>query len=335
MNTANTLNKLIEHKNLTEKEAGLFLEEIMKGNVPQIQTAAALTALRMKGETIDEIAGFVKTMRKHMTRIRIKNAIDVCGTGGDRANAFNISTAVAFVIAGAGVHVAKHGNRATSSKCGSADVLEALGINITLQPGNAEELLKKTGFTFLFAPIYHPAMKSVGLVRKELKTRTVFNFLGPFTNPAGSLRQLLGVPNIAIAKKLSKLAIKLNYEHLMIVSSEDNMDEISVSAPTHIYEIKNESIKHKIINPEMFGIKRAARKALLGGDAITNAKILKDILAGKKGPKRDIVLINSGAALYVSGRVKTLKEGMKLAEESIDTGKGKEVLRHVIDKSQN
>ncbi len=335
MDIIHILNKLIERKNLTEKESGAFLEEIMNGNVPQTRIAAALIALRMKGETTDEIAGFVKTMRKHMTRIHIRETVDVCGTGGDNANAFNISTAVAFVIAGAGVKIAKHGNRAASSKCGSADVLEALGIKIDLPPEKSQKLLKQTGFAFLFAPLYHSSMKSVGVVRKELKTRTIFNLLGPFTNPAGSVNQLLGVPNANIAKKLSRLAIKLNYKHLMIVSSEDNMDEISISAPTHIYEIKGRSIKHKIINPEMFGIKKADRNELVGGDARTNAQILQDILDGKKGSKRNIVILNAGAALYIAGKTKTIEQGIEMAEKSIDTGKGKEVLYHVIEQSND
>lgn len=329
------LNKIIDRVDLTSKEAGFLLETIIRGNLNPSQIAAVLIALRTKGESIDEIVGFIQTMRKHMLRVPFSGlAIDIVGTGGDGAGTFNISTAASFVVAGAGVKVAKHGNRAASSKCGSADVLEALGVNINLTPQQAAPILKKVGMVFLFAPLYHPAMKNIAPIRKELGIRTVFNFLGPFLNPALTKRQLLGVPTPALAKKLAEVARRLNYKHLIIVSSSDGMDEISISEQTHVFEIKGKTVRTSTINPNIFGIKKSNKKNILGGDAVENSKIIRRILGGEIGARRDIVVLNSAYALYISGKVKTVREGIKLAEKAIDSGSAKQILENLIKETK-
>ena len=260
--------------------------------------------------------------------------LDIVGTGGDGAGTFNISTASSFVVAGCGVKVAKHGNRAASSKCGSADVLEALGVNINLAPKQAGKILEKVGMVFLFAPLYHPAMKNIAPVRRELGIRTVFNFLGPFLNPANTKIQLLGVPNIEIAEKLAKVASKLKFTHLMIITSLDGMDEITTTESSRVFEVNGSQIKSFIINPQKYGIKKAFKKELLGGDPKQNAGIIQDILEGKKGPKRDIVVLNSGAALYLGGKAKSISEGIKLAEKLIDSKAAKQVLEKLTAETQ-
>lgn len=329
------LQKLVDRKNLSRNEAVFLMEEMFQGKMTSSQIAAILTALRMKEETVDEISGFITVMRKHMEIIRTDElVIDVCGTGGDGKGTFNISTAVALVVAGAGVRVAKHGNRNASSLCGSADVLEALGININLTPKQAELMLEKAKFAFLYAPLYHPAMKHVSPVRKELKIRTVFNFLGPFVSPARVRRQIIGVPNIKLAEKLAKVAVNLNYEHLMIVSSTDGLDELSLSGRTHIFEVKSKKVKKIIIDAQDYGFKKFSLSEIKGADAHTNAEIIRNIFQGKNGPQKDIVVLNSAAAIYISGKVKTIKEGLFLAEQSISEGKANRVLERVIDCSK-
>ncbi len=334
------LSKIIDKKNLTVAESMELANQIMEGKLGPVQIAAILTALRMKGESVDEILGFIKVMRKKMVKIKTNGkAIDTCGTGGDESGTFNISTTAAFVAAGAGAKVAKHGNRAASSKCGSADVLEALDVNINLCPEKAEKLLKETGFTFLFAPLYHPAMKNVAPVRKELGIRTIFNFLGPFINPASVKRQIIGVPNQDLAEKLSEVAKELGYKFLMLVTSKDGLDEISILSKTYIYEVMGRKIKKGVIIPSDFGFKKSAMAYLMGKDAKGNAEIVKKILKGKKGAnphtkfgvgaRRDIVLLNSAAALYVAGIAKDIKEGILLAQKAIDNGKAYDVLEKV------
>lgn len=306
------------------------MEELFGGSLSPVQIGAVLTALRMKGETVEEILGFISVMRKHMVRIKTKGlVIDTCGTGGDGVGTFNISTAVAFVVAGMGIRVAKHGNRSASSLCGSADVLEALGVNINLTPKQAESLLRKTNFTFLFAPLYHPAMKQVATIRRELGIMTVFNFLGPFVSPAQVKRQIIGVPDINTAEKMAEVAKKLDYEHLLIVTSLDGLDEISISDKTRVFEIKNRSIRRYFLNPGDFGI-NGKKKDLLGGKRERNAQIIREIFDGKKGAKRDAVLINSAAGFYVAGEAKDLKEGLRMAVDSVDSGKAKKTLMEVI-----
>lgn len=328
------LNKLLDGNDLSSKEASDLLEKIISGELNPTQSAAVLIALRTKGETVYEILGFIQTMRKYMLKVKAPKALDIVGTGGDGSGTFNISTAASFVIAGAGVPIAKHGNRAASSKCGSADCLEALGVNINLTPQQAEKVFNKIGMVFLFAQNFHPAMKVIGPVRKELGVRTIFNFLGPFLNPAQTKKQLMGVPNIKIAEKLSKVAQKLNFGRLLLVSSEDNMDEITTTGKTKVFEICGTKVKSYTISPKQFGIKTADKKDLIGGDANENAKIIKSVLKGEKGPKRDIVILNSAAALYAAGAVKSIKDGIKIAEESIDSGKAMEVLENLVKETQ-
>lgn len=334
METSNILSKLIARQDLSSTDTQDILEGIMNEEITPAQTGALLTALSMKGETPAEIVGFIQGMRKHMVKVVMKDAIDVCGTGGDNSGTINISTAVALVVTGAGVKVAKHGNRAASSKSGSADVLESLGVNIQLKPKDAEEVFNKTGIVFLFAPLYHPATKNVVAVRKELKVRTVFNFLGPFVNPASLERQFIGVPDQEIAATLAEVAKTLGYKHLLIVTGEDGLDEVSISANTVVLEIKNSEVKKFTINPEDYGIKKVGREKILGGDVEENAQAIQQILRGEKGPKRDIVVLNSAYALYISGKVNSIEEGIKLAEESIDSGNAKHVLENLIKETK-
>lgn len=334
MDTTNILNKLVKKEDLTTEETQAFLNDVMQGVVTPAQIGAILIALRMKGETSEEIVGFIKAMRENMIPVNAGNAIDVCGTGGDSSGTFNISTAVAFVVAGAGVKVAKHGNRAASSKCGSADVLEQLGINLQLSSQQAEEVFNKVGMVFLFAPLFHPALKNLVTVRKELKTRTVFNFLGPFASPASVKKQLIGVPSIEIAEKLAEVGKILGYDHLLIVTSEDGLDEISISSTSTLFEVKDNSVKQFDINPVSYGFKKVSKKEVVGGSAEQNARLIKETLQGMKGSKRDIVVFNSAYALYVAGVVTDIKEGIKLAEESIDSGKARLVLENLVKETQ-
>ena len=333
METKGFLNKIADKQNLTKKESSFLLEQIISGQLSPSQIAAVLMGLRTKGESVEEILGFIKTMRKHMIKIFAPNAIDIVGTGGDGIGTFNISTTSSLVVAGGGVRVAKHGNKASSSLCGSTDVLEALGVNINLTPYQTEKVLTSIGMTFLFAPLYHPAMKNIAPIRRELGIRTVFNFLGPFLNPASTKRQLIGVPNTDIAKKLAKVATNLNYDHLLIVTSIDGMDEITTTGQTTVFEIKNTKSRSYQISPQQFGIKKANKKNLLGADAKKNAEDIMSILKGEKGPKRDIVILNSAAAFYVAGRVKNIKMGIRLADKSIDSGAALKTLKNLIKES--
>lgn len=328
------LNSLVEKKDITAQDAAAFLDNVMEGKVSPVQAGAILAALRMKGETVDEIRGFVQAMRARMLTVKAEGAIDIVGTGGDEVGPFNISTAAAFVAAGAGAKVAKHGNRSASSKCGSADVLEALGVNIHLKPDEAQKVIERAGIVFFFAPLFHPATKQVVAVRKELKIRTVFNILGPLLNPAGVKRQLLGAANTATGKKIADVAKALGYEHLLIVSSEDGMDKISLSAKTRAYEIKGTAVKTFTIDPKKFGFKASTKNDILGGTPEENAAIIRAILGGEKGPKRDIVVLNAAFALSVAGIVKTAKEGIALAERSIDSGAARAALERLITETQ-
>lgn len=334
MDTASILNELINKQNLTTEKTQLFLTEVMKGITTPAQIGAIFTALRMKGETPDEIVGFIKAMRENMIRINVSNAIDVCGTGGDGSSTFNISTAVAFVVAGTGVKVAKHGNRAASSKCGSADVVEELGVNLQLSSQQAEKVFHKAGMVFLFAPLFHPAMKNVATVRKELQIRTVFNFLGPFVSPASVEKQLIGVPSVEIAEKLAEVGKTLGFKHLLIVTSVDGLDELSISSKTLLFEVKDNLVKQSIIDPVSYGFKKVPKKEIVGGSAQQNARFIREILQGMKGARRDIVILNSAFALYAADAVEDIKEGIKLTETSIDSGKAGLVLESLIKETQ-
>lgn len=333
MDTKKLLNKIIDRYDLTTKEASFLLEQIIDGQLNPSQITAVLVGLSTKGESASEIVGFIQTMRKYMIKVHTPKAIDIVGTGGDGVGTFNISTATSFVVAGMGVPVAKHGNRAASSICGSADVLESLGVNINLTPQQAEEVFKKVGMVFLFAPLYHPVTAQIAPVRRELGLRTIFNFLGPFLNPASTTKQLLGVPNMEIAQKLALVATKLKFVHLMLVTSEDGMDEITTTGKTRIFEVKGSNLTTFTISPKQFGIKLATKKELKGKDAKGNAVIIKSILKGEKGAKRDIVVINSATSFYLAKKARNIAEGILLAEKSIDEGLAEQVLRNLIEET--
>jgi anthranilate phosphoribosyltransferase len=336
MNSKQLLEKLFNKEDLTAEEISFLLNEFIAGELNDSQMTAFLIALRMKGETPDEIIGLINTMREHMIIFpKSPDAIDTCGTGGDGTGTFNISTTVAFVVAGAGVPVIKHGNRAASSNCGSADVLSELGVTTILQPSDAKKVFEKVGMIFLFAPLYHPATKRIVPIRKALGTRTVFNYLGPFLNPASVTRQIIGVPNPEIAKTLANVATQLGYDHLFLVTSSSGLDEIDINSTTKLFEIKGKNISEKIIDPQVFGFKMSLRKEIQGGDAIENAKILTDILLGKKSAKRDIVVLNSAYALVAAGKVSSATQGIDLAEKSIDSGAAFGVLKNLIKETQS
>ncbi len=326
------LKKVIEFKDLDEKEAEEVMKEIMSGNAKPTQIAAILTALRMKGETINEITAFAKVMREFSLKINpdVPKLLDTCGTGGDNLNTFNISTATAFVVS-AYVPVAKHGNKAVSSKSGSADVLEALGVNLNIPIERVKESIEKIGIGFLFAPNFHPAMKYATPVRRELGIRTVFNVLGPLTNPANANYQLMGVYDEKLTEKLAYVLKNLGLKGALVVHGS-GMDEITTIGKTKISELKNGEVKSYYIEPEDFGIKRAKLEDIRGGNAEENAKIIRAIFEGEEvGAKRDIVVLNSAFALYIAEKVKNVEEGIKLAEKSIDSGKALKKLEDLIE----
>lgn len=335
MEVTDYLDTLIKKENLSRKQSERLVEILISDQTSPVQTAAVLTALASKGETVDEIAGFIDGMQKLMLQVNgVNDAIDIVGTGGDASGSFNISTVSALVVASCGAKVAKHGNRAASSKCGSADLLEALGADILLTPQKAQTVLQKAGFVFLFAPQFHPAMKAVGKVRRELKIRTIFNYLGPFLNPGKVSRMVLGVANLELAKKFLEIARKLNFEHLLIVTSVDGMDEISVASETHAFELKNGKARKFIIDPKKLGFKKYSKQELIGGDPKLNSEIAKNILSGKEqGAKRDAVILNSAYALIISGKVKNVKDGIKLASEAIDSGTSLKLLKQFIKET--
>ena len=323
--------QLTEGKDLTYETANIVMDEIMSGKTTQAQMGSYLTALRMKGETIDEITASAAGMRAHCVKLlHDMDVLEIVGTGGDNANSFNISTTSAIVISAAGVPVAKHGNRAASSKCGAADVLEALGVNIVLPPEKSTQLLKKINLCFLFAQNYHIAMKYVAPVRKELGIRTVFNILGPLSNPAGANMELMGVYDEALVDPLARVLSNLGVKRGMVVYGQDQLDEISLSAPTTVCEVKDGSYTSYVITPEELGLTRCQKADLVGGTPQENAEITRAILAGEKGPKRDAVLLNSAAALKIAGKVSDLKAGIALAAETIDSGAAKAQLSQFI-----
>ena len=312
---------LIEKIDLSEKEMSDTMREIMEGKATDAQIGAFLTALRLKGETIDEITGAAKVMREKALSIKAPaGTVDTCGTGGDMAHTFNISTTAAFIVSGAGIPVAKHGNRSVSSKSGSADVLQALGVNIELPPEKIEKSLIEVGFGFLFAPFFHGAMKYALGPRREIGIRTVFNILGPLTNPAGAKYQVLGVYSSDLTETMAKVLGNLGCIHAFVVHGEDGLDEITITGKTKVSELKGGKVENYFIEPSDFGIKTGSIEDLLGGESKENAEITINILKGEKGPKRDIVLLNASAAIVASGKAKDLKEGIAIAERSIDSG---------------
>lgn len=325
---------LSKNENLSYETAMEVMNEIMDGSASQVQMSAYLTALSMKGETIDEITASAEGMRGHCIKLlHDMEVLEIVGTGGDHSNSFNISTTSALVVASAGIPIAKHGNRAASSKSGAADVLESLGVNILVSPEKSKELLEKIGICFLFAQNYHIAMKYVGPVRRELGIRTIFNILGPLSNPAGATMQLMGVYDEALVVPLAKVLKNLGVKSAMVVYGQDRLDEISMSAPTFVCELRNGELKEYTITPEELGLTRCNKDDLKGGSPLENAEITKSILSGVKGPKRDAVVINSGAALYVAGKVDTLLKGVQLAEKLIDSGEAMKKLNEFIKYS--
>ena len=313
-------------------EAERALEEIMEGTASPAVTAALLTALRVRGESVGEIVGFARAMRHFAAKVEApEDVVDTCGTGGDAKGTINISTAAAFVARGAGVVVAKHGNRAATSRAGSADVLEALGAEIGLEPEEVGRCIKKVGIGFMFARTHHPAMRFIAPVRAELPFRTIFNLLGPLTNPAGARRQLVGVFHGGYVRSVAEALRELGAEKALVVHGGDGLDEITVTGPTLVAEVSNGTVTEYELTPERFGLPRHAPDGLLGGDAYLNARILRDVLSGEeRGAARDVVLLNAGAAVYVSGRATAIEDGVHLAGESIATGAAGEVLEDFV-----
>ena len=329
--------KIVNKEDLTYDEAYAVMNEIMSGETSPTQNAAFLAALSTKSaraETTDEIAGCAAAMREHATQVDTgMDTLEIVGTGGDGAHSFNISTTSALVAATAGIKVAKHGNRAASSKCGTADCLEALGVNIVQTPEKCVEMLKEAGMCFFFAQTYHTSMKYVGPIRKELGFRTVFNILGPLTNPGRPTMQLLGVYDEYLVEPLTQVLINLGVKRGMVVYGRDKLDEISLSAPTKICEIRDGWYRSTVIAPEDFGLTRCKKEDLVGGTPEENAAITRAILQGEKGPKRDAVLMNAGAALYIGGKADTLADGVKKAGEILDSGEGIKTLEKMIEIS--
>jgi len=328
---------LIEGHSLNIEEAAQVMEEIMQGEVTPAQFGAFVTALRLKGETVDEIAGLASSMRARAIPVKIDGPlIDIVGTGGDNAGTFNISTAAAFVAAGAGFKVAKHGNRAMSSHCGSADVLEALGIKIDLGAEQVQKCIQEAGIGFMFAPLFHPAMKYAAAPRREIGIRTVFNILGPLTNPARVQYQVLGVPSEELGEKIALALLLLGIKHALVVHGLDGMDEISITGRSRIWEIaKNKELRDYQISPEDISLSRASADTIQGGTAEENAVILRNVLAGEKSPRRDVVLMNTAAALVAGEKAATIAEGTALAGEVIDNGNAMEKLEKLIELSRS
>ena len=325
------IQKVVTGQNISYEEAEQVMDEIMSGEASQIQMSAYLTAMSLKGETIDEITASAAGMRKHCIRLlHDMEVLEIVGTGGDKSNSFNISTTSALVVSAAGIPVAKHGNRAASSKCWAADVLEALGVNITVSPEKSKELLEKINICFLFAQNYHIAMKYVAPVRKELGIRTVFNILGPLSNPAGANMQPLGVYDEELVEPMAQVLSQLGVRNAMVVYGQDGLDEISMSAPTSVCEVRDGSFRKYVIEPEQFGLTKCKKEELIGGTPEENAKITRAILSGEKGPKADAVILNSAAALYIADSSLTLEGAVAKAREIIESGKALEQLERFV-----
>jgi len=332
-----TISRLIEKKNLGFLEAKELFDNILSLSLTPAQMAAVLVLLKVKGETEEEIFAAATVIREKAIKLNVRNnflgiedrdeqVIDTCGTGGSGLNKFNISTAVAFIVSGAGVSVAKHGNRAMSSNCGSADVLEALGIKIEAKPEVMQEAIRKVGIGFLYAPLYHPALAKVAQVRRELGVRTIFNILGPLSNPAFADYQLLGTYSRDLAKTLASVLKKLGLKRAFVVYSKDIKDEISLSGPTDVFFLNNKRVSNFVLRPSSFGLKKIAIKDIMAKDIKTSVNMVRDVLRGKKSPMRDIALANASACFYILGKVKDLRQGVKLAAEVIDTKKAENKL---------
>lgn len=326
--------QLVKREDLTSEVMEQVMEEIMTGEATDAQKASFLTALSMKGETIDEITSAAKVLRSHCERfLNDMDVLEIVGTGGDGSNTINISTLSSVVVSAAGIPVAKHGNRAASSKCGTADCLEALGVKIDCAPARSAQILKDINLCFLFAQKYHPAMRFVGAIRKEMGIRTLFNVLGPLANPAGATMQLFGVYSEELVEPLAHVLRNLGVKRAMVVYGRDSMDEISLSAETKVCEFKNDEFKSYVIKPEDLGLTRCNKEDLVGGTPQENAAIVNDILGGAKGPKTDVVLLNAGAAIYLASDGITLKDGIEKAREIIVSGKAKKQLKEFIEET--
>ena len=338
---------LVDRRDLTRIEAAAAMDAIMSGAATHAQIAAFLTALRMKGETVEELIGFAQVMRQKAVRVRTRGdevaaltgtdremLIDTCGTGGDASGTFNVSTATAFVVAGAGLRVAKHGNRSVSSLCGSADVVETLGISLELGPAKVAQCIDEVGIGFLYAPLLHTAMKHVMAARREMGIRTVFNMLGPLTNPAGANAQVVGVYTRSLTEALARVLAELGTIRGFVVHGADGLDEISNTGESVVSEVREGVVRTFVVRPEDFGIARATIADLLGGDREQNAEIIRSILGGEIGPRRDIVLMNAAAALVAGGRARDLKEGVALGAQSIDSGQARGKLAALVALSR-
>ena len=335
MDAREALAAVVSGRTLTREEARSTMASVMSGEATPAQLGALLATLHLRGETPDEIAGFASTLRDNAVRVTVADgAIDVVGTGGDRSNSINISTLAAIVCAGAGGRVAKHGNRAASSACGSADVLEALGVKIDLGPDGVAACVRDAGIGFMFAPRFHPAMRHAGPVRREIGIRTVFNVLGPLANPAGVRRYVLGVPNAKIGETVAHALAELGVECALVVFGTDGLDEISPSAETKTWEVRNGTVREAALSPDGLGLKRAARAEIIGGDAATNAAAVRRVLGGADGGARTAVLMNAGAACFVAGLSGSVRDGVAVAAKAIDGGAAMATLERFVLASQ-
>ena len=327
---------LVEGQTLDMDQAAAVMDQIMSGAVTPAQIGAIVTALRIRGETVEEVAGFASTMRKHALRVDVDLGagplVDTCGTGGDAAGTFNISTTAAFVIAGAGVRVAKHGNRSVTSKCGSADLLEGLGVVIELSPAAVARCVDDVGIGFMYAPAFHPAMRFVGPTRREIGIRTVFNILGPLTNPAGARHQLIGVGHAGIAGTLANALSRLGSQRAVLVHAEEGLDELGLSGPSAVteYDARQGNVRTYTVSPGDVGLQAAPRGSLRGGDVAENVRITRGVLSGETGPRRDATLLNAGAGLYAAGVADSIAAGVALAAEAIDSGQAMERVERLI-----
>ena len=336
MNMSNLLEKLMRRENLSVDEAAAAMGAIMSGDATPAQTAALLVGLTMKGERPAEIVGLAKTMRANAVQLTrtFDDAFDTCGTGGDRSGTFNISSAAALVAAAAGLRVAKHGNRSVSSQCGSADVYEALGVNIAADPSVVEESLATVGIAFFFAPTFHPSMRHAAPVRRELAVRTAFNLLGPLTNPAGTRSQLVGVPHSELTELIARALLMLGSTRAWVVHGADGIDEMSTTGHTKVSECRDGAVSTFYVHPADFGLPKADPADLQGGNAAANAAILRGILAGEKGPRRNVVLLNAGASLFVGGKAASVRDGIDRAAQAIDSGAARATLDAMITASR-
>ena len=329
------ISSVVSGQRLSTEEAAQVMEEIMTGEATPAQFGAFVTALRLKGETPDEIAGMASVMREKALRVQSDgDLVDTCGTGGDGSRTINVSTIAAFVTAGAGLKVAKHGNRAITSACGSADVMEAAGVKVDLGPEAVERCIREVGIGFMFAPTFHPAMRYAGPLRREIGIRTVFNILGPLTNPAGARSQVLGVADGALGEKMAMALLRLGCQHALVVHGEDGLDEISIAAPSQIWELKDSNIYNFTVTPEDLGLSRASARDVQGQSIEDNLAAMNGVLSGERGPARDIALLNASAALAAGNAVDNLKQGIMAASESIDSGKAMDKLRALAELSQ-